>query len=930
MQDAIDIKFTVNNQNIGDTVNGEMTLLDYLRQQLGLTGAKKGCGQAQCGTCTVLLNGRSVKACSLKLKNEKLQGAVIETIEGLAESDGTLHPIQEAFIRAGALQCGFCTPGMIMTAKGLLSENPSPNRSEIRNHIAGRNLCRCTGYQKIIDAVEEAARVLRGGKSRLSDSPDDAPLRRQDAVVKVTGRLQYADDIVMDNMVYGKILFAAEPHARLKRIDVSAAQAMSGVIGVITAKDVPGSRKIGMIERDQPALVDVGDEIRSIADPIAAVFAESSAQARAALKAMEVSYEVLRGVFSIADATVPGAPQVYADKPGNIFYQGCLQRGEIDQALKESQLVVSGQFSTSRVAHGYLEPESGLARPDGLGGVEIYYPSQTVFDDQTQVAEVLNLPRNRVRVVQLPTGGAFGGKEDVVFHHILALAALKFDRPVKITLTRRESLRISQKKHATLFNARLGLEETGRFKALDVQVVLDKGAYATLGYDIIENVMAFTGGPYFIPAFRIDGRSIYTHNVMAGAMRGFGANQANYVIESLVDMAARKINMDPIEIRLKNALRPGLPTITDHVLEPGIPGVIETLQAAREALNQEQPPTPAPGTRLGIGLACGVKNIGFGHGLPESAGAAVELTADGNCHLMVTHHEYGQGAAIGQAKIAAETLGISIDRITVSNPDTAVTPFTGASTASRQTFISGNATLGACRRLLSDLFEKAAVKLGILDPASLALDGDAIIDKGSQQRLPLSELGQTFKAEFRTFPPETIGFQASGRPSKYGQPDFESRRTHWAYAYGVQVAWVQVDETTGAARVLKVITVGDVGRVLNRRAVEGQQEGGVVMGVGYALSEAFQVDRGYNLTKSLRQCGLPTAADAPEIVTRSVEVPHPWGPLGAKGLAEAPSLATAPAIANAICDAVGVRMRDLPMTPQRIKTALAKQTKKEH
>ena len=600
MKTTVDIDFTVNKQHIEDTVDKEMTLLDYLRRDLGLTGTKAGCGQAQCGTCTILLNGRPVKSCSLKLKNKKLQGAVIETIEGLTDpAADTLHPIQEAFIRAGGLQCGFCTPGMIMTTKGLLSENRSPNRSEIRDHIAAHNLCRCTGYQKIVDAVEDAARVLHGGKSRLSDSPDDAPLRRQDAVDKVTGRLQYADDIVMEHMVYGKILFAAEPHARLKHLDVSTAESMPGVIGVVTARDIPGSRKIGMIERDQPALVDVDDEIRSIADPIAAVFAATTEQAQAALKTIEVSYEVLPGVFSVAQATAPGAPLVHAAKPDNVFFKGCLQRGEVDQALKESDVVVSGKFSTSRVAHGYLEPESGLARPDGRGGVEIYYPSQTVFDDQAQVAEVLNLSRRRVRVIQLPTGGAFGGKEDIIFHHILALAALKFDRPVKVTLTRRESLRVSQKKHAAEFDVRLGLEKTGRFKALDARVVLDKGAYATLGYDIIENVMAFIGGPYFIPAYRIDGRSIYTHNVMAGAMRGFGANQANFVIESLVDMAARKLEMDPIELRLKNALKPGLPTITDHVLEPGIPGVLETLNAAREALTQERAPVPDQGTRLG-------------------------------------------------------------------------------------------------------------------------------------------------------------------------------------------------------------------------------------------------------------------------------------------------------------------------------------------
>jgi aerobic-type carbon monoxide dehydrogenase small subunit (CoxS/CutS family) len=329
MNDAIDIKFTVNNRDIQDIVDRELTLLNYLRLKLRLTGTKEGCGQAQCGTCTVLLNGRPVKSCSLKLKNKKLQGAVIETIEGLAASDDRLHPIQEAFIRAGGLQCGFCTPGMIMSAKGLLSEKPSPNRSEIRTHIAGRNLCRCTGYQKIIDAVEDAARMLRGQKSLLCHSPDDAPVRRQDAVAKVTGRLQYADDIVMDNMVYGKILFAAKPHARLIGLDTSAVESMPGVTGIISAEDIPGSRKIGMIDRDQPALVDVGDEIRSIADPIAAVFAESPSEAESALKVFAPSYDELSGVFSVAEATAPGAPRVYADKPDNIFYHGCLQRGEI-------------------------------------------------------------------------------------------------------------------------------------------------------------------------------------------------------------------------------------------------------------------------------------------------------------------------------------------------------------------------------------------------------------------------------------------------------------------------------------------------------------------------------------------------------------------------------------------------------------------------
>jgi CO/xanthine dehydrogenase Mo-binding subunit/aerobic-type carbon monoxide dehydrogenase small subunit (CoxS/CutS family) len=929
MNHEISLEFVVNRKRIMDSAPKTLTLLDFLRQRLGLTGPKKGCGQGECGTCTVLLNGKPVRACTIRLSSPKVQGATIETIEGLASADGTLHPIQEAFVRAGAIQCGFCTPGMVMTTKGLLSENPSPDRDEIRAYLAPRNLCRCTGYQKIIDAVEEAARVLRGEKRPLSDSGDDVSMRRQDAVPKVTGRLQYADDIHLENMINGKVLFAGEPHARLTQLDTSEAEAMAGVVGAITARDIPGSHKIGMIERDQPALVDVGEETRSMTDPVAAVFAETPAQAVAALKAIKTEYDVLPGVYTVAEATAPGAPLVHSDKLGNIFYQGAIERGDLDRVLRESEVVVAGTFSTTRITHGYMEPECGLARPDDRGGVEIHYPTQTVFDDQAQVAEVLGLPKDKVRVIQLPTGGAFGGKEDVILQHILALAALKFGRPVKITLNRRESLQASQKKHAVSFEARLGLDREGRFRALEVKAVADKGAYAALGFDIIENVMAFVGGPYYIPAVRIDASSIHTHNVMAGAMRGFGANQANYVIESLVDMAARKTGMDPFEIRLKNALRPGLPTITDHVLEAGVPGAVETLEAAREALRDLEVPRAAAGTRLGVGMACGVKNIGFGHGLPESAGAIVELTADGRCHLKVTHHEYGQGAMIGQARIASETLGIPIDRIAVSNPDTDVTPYTGASTASRQTYLSGNATLGACRQLLSEVLERAAAKMEVLDPASLALDGDTVVEKGTNRRMPLAELGEAFRAEFRAFPPETDGFLDVGEKSRYGQPDFKSRRTHWAYSYGVQVAWVQVNEETGEVKVLKVLTVGDMGRVLNPRTVQGQQEGGVVMGVGYALSEAFKVEKGRPKTTSLRQCGIPTATDAPEIVSRSVEVPHPWGPLGVKGMAEAPSLATAPAVANAIYDAVGARVKDLPMTSDRVKKALAERDNEE-
>ena len=768
-------------------------------------------------------------------------------------------------------------------------------------------------------------------------------MRRSDALDRVTAEVRYADDVTPEGVLHGAVLYPESAPGILRSLDVQTALEMPGVAGIITAEDIPGSRRIGMVDRDQPALVAVGEAFRSLADPIGAVFADTREAARTARDAIVASIEPVPGVFSAADALADGAPTVAADKPGNIFYEGRLVRGDADAALESAATVVSGTFSTQRIIHGYMEPESGHAEPDGEGGVVIRYPSQTVFDDRDQVAEVLDLPKEKVRVIQLPTGGAFGGKEDLLLQHLLALGALKFGRPVKITLDRSESLTVVQKKHPAEFTARLGLDADGRITALTADIVTDTGAYASLGFDIVENMMAFVGGPYFIPELRINGRSVHTHNVMCGAMRGFGANQGNFVIESLLDMAARETGADPFEIRRTNALKPGLPTVTGHILEPGLPGILPVIDALESAVNQiggNEVPAAPEGWKPGFGIACGVKNVGFGHGLPESAGARVELDADGTVMLSVTHHEYGQGALIGQARIAARALGLPMDRIEVRMPDTRLTPFTGATTASRQTFLSGNATLAACRNLLSDLCTRGAEQLGLDDPAVLVLDGDALATRDGSRRLPLAELGESFSAEHRAMMPDTVGFSeelmampgtgdvgggdpragAAGAGDAAAAP--ANRRTHWAYAYGAQAAWTAVNPATGEVKVQKIITVSDAGEVLNARAVEGQQEGGVVMGVGYALSEEFPLDEGRPTVKNLAGCGLPRADAAPEIVNIAVEEPHPRGPFGAKGLAEAPSLATAPAIANAVFDAQGVRMTSLPMKKEKVKEAL--------
>ncbi len=918
--------FTVNGSKITKKVNGGKMLLDFLRYTLNLTGVKKGCGTGDCGSCTVLINNEPVKSCRIKMDDPVLNNADIVTVEGLSVSNENLHPVQEAFVNAGALQCGYCTPGMIMTGTGLLLKNPNPTRTEIRKYIGPRNICRCTGYRKIIDAVEDAGRVLRGEKSLLADLPDDASLRRKDARLKVTGKIKYADDIECDEMIFGKIRFSDIPSGILNKITTGDTNGIEGFTGILTAEDFKGSNKIGMVEQDQPGLVAIGGRIRSISDPLAAAFSETREGAEEVLSLLNVEYTELPGIFTIEEALGRDAPLIHKDKKGNILYSGTLQRGNPRKALNVSDVVVTGIFKTSRVAHGYTEVESGYAVPDGNGGVTIYYPTQAVFDDRRQVSGALGIEENKVRVIQLPTGGAFGGKEDVLFQHILAAAALKFNKTVKITLSREDSLKIVQKKHGMDFKASLGVDKTGEFKVLDVDVVTDTGAYASLGWDIIENAMSFAGGPYYIPELRINGKAVYTNNVMGGAMRGFGANQANFMIESLVNMAAEKLRMDTIDIRLLNALKQGLPTVTDHILEPGIPGIVEALQEAKKARDEFFLPPNSNGKKYGIGVACGVKNIGFGHGFPESAGAVLDLSKEGKCTLFVSHHEYGQGAAIGQAKIVSEVLGVPVGEISVTLPDTGKTPFTSATTASMQTFMTGNATLGASRKLLSDILIKAAETMNLSNPATLKLKGDSVMDNTTGKKILLSEIGAPFRAEFRAFPPQTATFPGKITQKDYDSPEFESRRTHWAYAYGVQLALIEVEEKTGKVLVKKIITVSDLGKVLNKRAVEGQLEGGVVMGVGYALSEKYVSEKGQNVTRNFGELGLTTADEAPEIINHMVEVPHPWGPLGVKGLAEAPSLATAPAITNAIFDATGIRIFNLPVNRELLKNQILKDT----
>lgn len=911
MSGLMPIEITVNGQIHHTQARPEQTLLQFLRDDLGLTGVKNGCGTGHCGACTVILNGRARRACQVKLAH--VNHGTVETIEGLAK-DGLLHPLQRTFIEYGAVQCGFCTPGMIMAAKALLDANPAPTPDEIKKALA-HNLCRCTGYVNILRAVQAASDMLAQGITYCPPPEPEAKvsgtLLVQDALERVSGTTQYAADLQAEGMLHGKILWAAHPRAKIISIDTSAAQSMPGVALVLTAKDIPGARFSGK-GKDQPALAE--NRVNFIGDAVAVVFAETVEAAQAAVESIHVEYRPLPGVFEMRTTH----PVIH--EGGNLAKHAHLERGNPEDVWKDCALVLEEDFSTPIIAQGFLEPEAGLAYPAPDGSIIVKMASQDAFSDHRQICEILALPPDKVRVIQPPMGGSFGGKDSLTFQPLLALGALRLQRPVQIVLERSESLRMHVKRHPARMHYKLGLDAEGQFLALQAEIHTDTGPYQTQGPDVIKAMTAFASGPYFLPQFRIDGWCWYTNNNPGGAMRGFGTNQVAAAMEQMVDEAARQLGIDPFEIRLRNALRPGLPTATDQILDENMATLPQTLEAARQALQDLNLPQSHGDVRIGVGIASGMKNAGLGNAVPEEEAAAIELDANGQVTVIASQHELGQGAIPGLAQIAATELDVPVSQIQVSLPDTAHTPPSGGTRACRMTFLAGAALVKACQQLKNHLFGQAAEILDA-DPAQLRLAGNTIHHPPSQRSLPLAVLGEHFHNEQLFSAGPTVDFPPNGI-SRYGQPGFQSRRAMWCYTFNTQAAIAAVNIKTGHVQVLHVISVTDIGKVLNPGVVNGQVHGATLQGLGYALSEQFRMENGWNLTNNLGKCGLPKASEAPEITPIFLEIPHPLGPQGAKGFSEAPIVPAAPAILNAIRDASGVRICHLPATADKIQKAL--------
>ncbi len=906
-----EVCLSVNGAEVCVPLRADASLLDLLREDLGLTGTKAGCLEGECGACTVWLDGRVVASCLVPAA--KAAGASVTTIEGLA-GDGGLHPVQEAFVQAGAVQCGICIPGMVMAVAGLLRVDPAPTREAAKAWLCG-NLCRCTGYAKILDAVALAARFAREGRvPPRALGGVGRPAVRPDAEAKVRGTALYADDHQPPGCLHLRLVRSPHAAAEILGLDASAALAVPGVVGVLTAADVPGQNAFGIIVEDQPVFCD--RRVRYVGDPVAAVVAESRAAATAGARAVRVDYRAEPPLLSAEAAAAPGAPALHPG--GNLLARPGVRKGDAARGLAAAATVVEGTWQTQWIEHAYIEPEAGVAYREPDGTLTLVVSTQTPYMDRDATAKVLGVDRERVRVVQAVTGGGFGGKLDLSVQPYLALAVAKFGRPARCAFSREESVLATVKRHPYRTRIRLGADRDGRLTAVEAEITGDTGAYASWGPTVITRACIHATGPYAVDHVRAEGALWYSNNPPAGAMRGFSTPQVAVATEGAMDELALRLGLDPLELRLRNALRPGGVTATGQVLAGSV-GLVETLEAVRTRRRELGGPPPADGPWVpGEGVASMWYGIG-NTALSNPAEVRVELEPDGGVHLYTSAADIGQGSSTILAQVLAETLGVDAAGVRLTTADTRRTPESGKTSASRVAFIVGNAVRDAGAALLKTVAAEGAALLGV-PPDRVRVrggrvertDGPGAVGLDAVARAIRERDGQT---SFRGwFDPRTTPLDGDGQGAPYQ-----------TYAFATQLVQLAVNRRTGEVRVYRVIAAHDLGRAINPQAAEGQIEGGVVMGLGFALTEEYVPGRTLNFSTYL----IPTALEAPEIVPILVETGDPFGPFGAKGVGEPAMIATAPAVLNAISRAIGRRIRRLPATPERVFRAMAGAAREE-
>ncbi|NDJ78752.1 MAG: molybdopterin-dependent oxidoreductase [Chloroflexi bacterium] len=921
------ITLTVNQKQVELDVPESRTLAELLRLDLGLTGTKIGCEEAECGICTVLVDGVPVDSCVYPAF--RAQGREITTIEGLAPGNN-LHPLQSSFIDHGAVQCGFCTPGLIMTSAALIDTNPNPTDQDIKTALKD-TFCRCTGYTSVIQAIKSAAAEMRGEapfpvQLPAVEEPERivghsvAPYGVRD---KVTGAARFTDDYNFPHMLYARTLRSTYPHARVLRIDTSAARALDGVQAVLTHEDIPGENLHGLVRRDWPVLC--GDVVRYTGDAVAVVAATTPEVAAAALDLIQVDYDLLPVVSDPEYARSPEAPDIHP--AGNLLKHIKVRHGDVEQGFAEADVVVEREYRTPIIEHAFLEPECAIAVPAGVADhdkLTVYVGSQIPYQDREQIALALDMPADTVRVRGTLIGGGFGGKEDIAGQIHVALLARVTGHPVKMLYTRQESLVFHPKRHATIIRIKTGAKKDGHLVAVQAELYGDAGAYASLSDKVMTRATTHATGPYVVPHAKIDCYAMYTNNPPSGAFRGFGVTQSAFAVEQNMDILAGELGLDPVKFRRMNAQQVGATTATGQVLRESV-GLIETIDDVRRDMQPENGDFRwawrEGNAAYGWGFASAYKNTGLGGGAPDRAEAEVEVFDDGSVEVRTSSADMGQGLAHVLAQCVAEELMLPYERVKVLLSDTDLTPDGGPTTASRQTFMSGNAARLAAIAL-REAFTRQAAEIMDVPPNELRYEEGLLRYNGQQVELGqlvgrMKQHGVSPRARYEYWAPETKPLGTGGD-------------MHFAFSYATQAALVKVDLETGEVYVLKLISSTDVGRAINPLSLKGQIEGGIVMALGNCLTEAFIVEDGIPWTTALARYKIPSIKHVPEMITHLVEHRVNSGPYGAKGVGEIPSIATTPAICNAVYHATGVRIYSIPIDQDALLLALKRNQTEVH
>ena len=853
--------FIVNGKTV--VVEKNQKLIRYLRDTLHLTSVKDGCSEGACGTCHVLIDGKPTKACIPQ--TDKLEGKTIVTVEGLSDWEKQVYTF--AFGEAGAVQCGFCIPGMVISAKGLLDVNPDPTREEAAFAIRN-NICRCTGYVKIIDGILLAARIFREGKLPAASADDwqvGSRVHRLDVEEKVLGYGQYPDDVYVDGMCYGGAVRSRYARARVLSIDTAEAEALEGVVCVLTQKDIPGQVNVGHLKKDQPTLIGIGELTHYLGDAVALVCARDQETLEAAKKLVKVEYEELPAVHNPAEAAAPNAPLVFEEDENNVQAYKHVSRGDAAGAIAKAKYVLTEKFHTPWTEHAFLEPECCVALPLDNGGVRLLTTDQSAHTTMHECAAMLGVDYDHCQVQNMLVGGGFGGKEDMSVQHHAALIAYVARVPVKVKLSRQESILVHPKRHSMDMEFTMGCDENGIIQGVKASVVSDTGAFASLGGPVLERACTHAAGPYAYENFEIEGWAYYTNNPPAGAFRGFGVTQTCFCTETLLNQMADLVGISPWEIRYRNAIRPGGVLPNGQIVD-GSTGLVETLEAIKPAYDA------AVAAGNPVGIACAMKNAGVGVGIPDWGRCKLIVESDGKVHIYTGASCIGQGLGTVLVQTVVTCTGLRRGDVVYERSNTWIAPDSGDTSGSRQTLVTGEAARRACAKLKAEL------------------DGGKTLAQLA---------GQEFYGEYlaKTDP---LG------------ADVPNPVSHVAYGYATQMCIL--DRETG--KIKKMVAAHDVGKAVNPLSIEGQIEGGVVMSMGYALTEQYPIDENCKPTAKYGTLGLFRANQLPEQEIEAIVVEKPGLDVagGAIGIGEITSIPTAPAIADAYYRLDGERRLELPLT----------------